>query len=109
MPFAITVFVLALAQAPATLPPASHPDFPRHDGQVWDLQRRGLLAKAARQAWGSLHLQAHPFIYRLEFTNAQRTRAVAQISTNYSQGRAVVLEKVAGVWRIVRLGSEWIA
>ena len=65
--------------------------------------------EAGPATWGFVPLQTHPDIWRLDFLNAARTRATAQVSTGAATGRAIVVEKVRGVWRIVRAGGEWIS
>ena len=60
-------------------------------------------------AWGHLPVETHPVISRLEFTNAARTQATARVTTGSSTGRAIVLQKVDGTWRVIRTGAEWIS
>jgi tetratricopeptide (TPR) repeat protein len=50
MPGVTGVLLALLAQAAASSPPASNPDFPRYDRAAWDLQRVGLTAKAAERS-----------------------------------------------------------
>jgi hypothetical protein len=60
-------------------------------------------------AWGGVHIEAYPVIHRIEFIDAGRTRAVARISTNDSEGESVVLQKERGTWTILRVVDRWIA
>ena len=46
-------------------------------------------------------------ILRLSFVNAERTKANANVTIGYS-GATVVLEKIDGKWRAVRLTNQWI-
>ena len=57
--------------------------------------------------WGGTVLQTYPLITGIEFLDAARTRASAFITVGYS-GATVVLEKVNGAWRAVRLTNRWI-
>src|SRR3954467_11272680 len=48
MAIIVAALVGLLSQAPAALPPAAHPDFPRQDRQAWGLQRKGPPGQAGR-------------------------------------------------------------
>ena len=50
---------------------------------------------------------AYPQLDYVEFGNASRTEARAGVTIGYS-GAVVVLEKVDGVWRALRLTGWWI-
>ena len=57
--------------------------------------------------WGGWELETYPQVTHIEFVNAERTKANANVTIGYSGG-TVVLEKVDGKWRAVRLTNEWI-
>ena len=58
--------------------------------------------------WVPATVETHPLIGRLEFTDARRTRATARVRTSYSTGHAIVLQKVNGVWQVIRTGRSWM-
>jgi tetratricopeptide (TPR) repeat protein len=125
-------YMLAASELDVTLPDgeqrrvSSELPFPGHDNVIF-VDRRELdllhavldafpdqgwwdkFFEAGPATWGFVPLQTHPDIWRLDFVNAARTRATAQVSTSAATGRAIVVEKVRGVWRIVRTGGEWIS
>ncbi len=57
--------------------------------------------------WGGWELETYPQVTQIEFVNAERTKANALVTIGYSGG-TVVLEKVDGKWRAVRLTNLWI-
>jgi len=57
--------------------------------------------------WGGWELETYPQVTQIEFVNAERTKANAHVTIGYS-GATVVLEKVDGKWRAVRLTNQWI-
>ncbi|HEY6660187.1 MAG TPA: tetratricopeptide repeat protein [Pyrinomonadaceae bacterium] len=57
--------------------------------------------------WGGWELDTYPQVTQIEFVNAERTKANAHVTIGYS-GATVVLEKVDGKWRAVRLTNHWI-
>ncbi len=57
--------------------------------------------------WGGWELETYPHVTQIEFVNAERTKANANVTIGYS-GATVVLEKVDGKWRAVRLTNQWI-
>jgi tetratricopeptide (TPR) repeat protein len=57
--------------------------------------------------WGGWELETYPQVTQIEFVNAERTKANANVTIGYS-GATVVLEKVDGKWRAVRLTNQWI-
>jgi hypothetical protein len=57
--------------------------------------------------WGGWELETYPQVTQIEFVDAERTKANANVTIGYS-GATVVLEKVDGKWRAVRLTNEWI-
>lgn len=57
--------------------------------------------------WGGWELETYPQVTQIEFVNAERTKANANVTIGYS-GATVVLEKVDGKWRAIRLTNEWI-
>jgi len=57
--------------------------------------------------WGGWELETYPQVTQIEFVNAERTKANANVTIGYS-GATVVLEKVDGKWRAVRLTNHWI-
>jgi tetratricopeptide (TPR) repeat protein len=64
---------------------------------------------AGPEHWGYLPLETPPFLWRLEFMNAARTRATAHVSTSSFTGHATVLRKLRGVWHVIRTGRDWIS
>lgn len=57
--------------------------------------------------WGGWELETYPQVTYIEFVNAERTKANASVTIGYSGG-TVVLEKVEGRWRAIRLTNQWI-
>jgi len=57
--------------------------------------------------WGGWVLETYPVITRIEFLDAARTKASAFVTVGYS-GATVVLEKIDGKWKAVRLTNQWI-
>jgi hypothetical protein len=57
--------------------------------------------------WGGWEFETYPQIGQVEFVDASRTRARIGITIGYS-GATVILEKVNGVWRALRLTDWWI-
>ena len=57
--------------------------------------------------WGGWELETYPQVTQIEFVNSERTKANASVTIGYS-GATVVLEKIDGKWRAVRLTNEWI-
>lgn len=57
--------------------------------------------------WGGWELETYPQITQIEFVNAERTKANAAVTIGYS-GATVVLEKLDGKWRAMRLTNWWI-
>jgi TolA-binding protein len=57
--------------------------------------------------WGGWELETYPSVTQIEFVNAERTKANASVTIGYS-GATVVLEKIDGRWRAVRLINQWI-
>ncbi|MFY9618566.1 MAG: tetratricopeptide repeat protein [Pyrinomonadaceae bacterium] len=57
--------------------------------------------------WGGWELETYPQVTQIEFVNAERTKANASVTIGYS-GATVVLEKIDGKWRAVRLTNQWI-
>lgn len=57
--------------------------------------------------WGGWVLETYPQITQIEFVNPERTKANAHVTIGYSGG-TVVLEKIEGKWRAVRLTNQWI-
>ena len=57
--------------------------------------------------WGGWELETFPRVTQIEFVNAERTKANANVTIGYS-GATVVLEKIDGKWRAVRLTNQWI-
>lgn len=58
--------------------------------------------------WGGWELETYPSVTRVEFVNAERTRGNASVTIGYS-GATVMLEKIDGKWRAVRLTNQWVA
>ena len=62
----------------------------------------------ARQGhWGGWVLETYPIIRQIEFTNAERTKANVSVEVGYSGG-TIVMEKIDGTWRAIRLVNQWI-
>jgi len=57
--------------------------------------------------WGGWELETFPQVTQIEFVNAERTKANASVTIGYS-GATVVLEKIDGKWRAIRLTNQWI-
>ena len=57
--------------------------------------------------WGGWELETFPQVTQIEFVNAERTKANANVTIGYS-GATVVLEKIDGKWRAIRLTNQWI-
>lgn len=57
--------------------------------------------------WAGFEILTYPAFSSIEFTNADRTRALVPIAVGYS-GATVVLEKVKGVWTMQELVNFWI-
>lgn len=67
----------------------------------------GRLFPARPGHWGGWELETYPQVTRIEFANAERTKANASVTIGYS-GATVVLEKIDGKWHAVRLTNQWI-
>jgi tetratricopeptide (TPR) repeat protein len=57
--------------------------------------------------WGGWVFETYPAVHRIEFLNAERTRASAAVTIGYA-GATVVLEKKNGVWIATGLTNAWI-
>jgi tetratricopeptide (TPR) repeat protein len=57
--------------------------------------------------WGGYEFTSYPRITRIQFLDAARTRAAADVTIGYS-GATVVLEKRGTTWTPVKLTNEWI-
>jgi hypothetical protein len=57
--------------------------------------------------WGGWELVGYPRLTRIEFLDAARTKASAAITIGYS-GASVVMEKIDGTWKAIRLTNFWI-
>ena len=57
--------------------------------------------------WMGFELLTYPTFSTIEFTNAERTRALVPVTIGYSGG-TIVLEKVNGVWTMKELVNQWI-
>jgi hypothetical protein len=57
--------------------------------------------------WGGFVLETYPIITRIEFLDEARTKANALVTVGYSGG-TVVLEKIDGQWKAIRLTNQWI-
>jgi tetratricopeptide (TPR) repeat protein len=58
--------------------------------------------------WVNWQLATSPVIGRIEFTNAQRTKASVPVTVG-TEGGTVLLEKINGEWRVLRMVNRWIA
>jgi tetratricopeptide (TPR) repeat protein len=57
--------------------------------------------------WVGFDITTYPAFSSIEFTNAERSRALVPVNIGYA-GADVVLEKVDGVWTIKELVNRWI-
>jgi len=57
--------------------------------------------------WVGFEIMTYPAFTAIEFTNAERSRAVVPVNIGYA-GADVVLEKVDGVWTIKELVNRWV-
>ncbi|HEX5215813.1 MAG TPA: hypothetical protein VFV98_10145 [Vicinamibacterales bacterium] len=57
--------------------------------------------------WGGWELETYPQITRIEFFDAARTKASVMVTVGYS-GATVVMEKIDGAWKAMRLTGQWI-
>jgi tetratricopeptide (TPR) repeat protein len=57
--------------------------------------------------WMGFELLTYPTFSTIEFTNAERTRALVPVTIGYSGG-TIVLEKVDGIWTMKELVNQWI-
>jgi hypothetical protein len=76
--------------------------FAREIGSLW-----GEIFPTQPGHWGGTVLQTYPIVTRIEFLDDARTKTTALVTVGYS-GATLVLEKVDGVWRAVRLTRWWI-
>jgi len=57
--------------------------------------------------WAGFEIMTYPAFTSIEFTNAERSRALVPVNIGYA-GADVVLEKVDGVWTIKELVNQWV-
>ena len=57
--------------------------------------------------WGGWEFETYPLITRVEFLDAERTRAAAHVTIGFG-GRAVMLSKIDGEWRATGLNGRWV-
>lgn len=57
--------------------------------------------------WGGWMLSTFPAVSGIEFLDTAPTKATAAVTIGYS-GATIVLEKVDGLWKAVRLTGWWI-
>ena len=57
--------------------------------------------------WGGWEFLTYPVISEIEFTNAERTTARARVVIGYS-GCDVLLEKIDGTWKAIKLVNQWV-
>jgi len=57
--------------------------------------------------WGGWEFLTYPVISRIEFLNAERTKATAAVTIGYA-GATVVLEKRDGTWVATALTNQWV-
>ncbi len=57
--------------------------------------------------WGGWEFATYPVITRIDFTNAERTKASVPVIVGYSGG-TVLLEKIDGEWRAIEIVNRWI-
>jgi tetratricopeptide (TPR) repeat protein len=57
--------------------------------------------------WGGWEFETYPQITRVDFLDEARTKASVMVTVGYS-GATIVMEKIAGVWKAIRLTNQWI-
>lgn len=57
--------------------------------------------------WGGWMFESPPTVTRIEFLNAERTKASAFVTIRY-EGATLVMEKEGGVWKVTAIVSRWI-
>lgn len=57
--------------------------------------------------WGGWVFETYPIVHRVEFLNAERTKAGAAVTVGYS-GATIVVEKVNGVWKATAVTNLWV-
>jgi len=57
--------------------------------------------------WGGWMFETFPMITRIEFLNAERTRAAVAFTIRY-EGATLILEKVDGRWVMKSMTNRWI-
>jgi tetratricopeptide (TPR) repeat protein len=57
--------------------------------------------------WGGWEFETYPLITRVEFLDAERTRAAAHVTIGFG-GTAVMLSKIDGEWRATGLNGRWV-
>ena len=57
--------------------------------------------------WVGFEIMTYPAFTSIEFTNAERSRALVPVNIGYA-GADVVLEKLDGVWTIKELVNGWV-
>jgi hypothetical protein len=57
--------------------------------------------------WGGWEFLTYPNATKIEFLDDTRTKARASVTIGYS-GADVLLEKINGAWKAVRLVNQWI-
>jgi tetratricopeptide (TPR) repeat protein len=57
--------------------------------------------------WGGWEFETYPVITRIEFLDAERTRAAAHVTIGFG-GTAVMVSKIDGQWRATGLSGRWV-
>lgn len=57
--------------------------------------------------WGGWEFETYPVITRIEFLDAERTRAAAHVTIGFG-GTAVMVSKIDGEWRATGLSGRWV-
>lgn len=57
--------------------------------------------------WGGWEFETYPVITRIEFLDAERTRAAARVTIGFG-GTAVMVSKIDGEWRATGLSGRWV-
>ena len=57
--------------------------------------------------WVGFEIATYPAFFSIQFTNAERSRAVVPVTIGYA-GADVILEKVNGMWTIKELVNQWV-
>jgi hypothetical protein len=57
--------------------------------------------------WGGWEFHTYPNVTRIEFLDPDRTKARAAVTIGYA-GADVLLERIDGAWKAIRLVNQWV-